>query len=152
MTLISIIVKLHRRQQEFIVNKNSLLCISLSAFSKCFHMPNMKYKRAVDNGPVSLRTNCFTNLAEISTDWHPRGVLPYINHISMYRPKGFLHRFGLETGIVFEGTTGRECMNIFIVSVPNEWERKRNMPFCWRSNLSNDDNFFEARSEYGYEK
>ena len=53
---------------------------------------------------------------------------------------------------VFEGTTGRECMNIFIVSVPNEWERKRNMPFCWRSNLSNDDNFFEARSEYGYEK
>ena len=152
MALISIIVKLHRRQQEFIANKNSLLCISLSAFSKCFHMPNMKYKRAVDNGPVSLCTNCFTNLAEISTDWHPRGVLPYINHISMYRPKGFLHRFGLETGILFEGTTGRECMNIFIVAVPNEWERKRNMPFCWRSNLSNDDNFFEARSEYGYEK
>ena len=53
---------------------------------------------------------------------------------------------------MFEGTTGRECMNIFIVAVPNEWERKRNMPFCWRSNLSNDDNFFEARSEYGYEK
>ena len=80
------------------------------------------------------------------------GGYSLISHISMYRPKGFLHRFGLETGIVFEGTTGRECMNVFIVSVPNEWERKRNMPFCWRSNLSNDDNFFEARSEYRYEK
>ena len=45
---------------------------------------------------------------------------------------GFLRRFGLKTGIhfahfdlesgwVFEGTTGsRECMNIFTVSIPNE--------------------------------
>ena len=42
---------------------------------------------------------------------------------------GFLSRFGLKTGIhfghfgpesgeVFEGTTG--CMNVFIVSIPNE--------------------------------
>ena len=42
---------------------------------------------------------------------------------------GFLRRFGLKTGIlfahfglesgmVFEGTT--ECMNVFIVSIPNE--------------------------------
>ena len=29
----------------------------------------------------------------------------------------FAH-FGLESGMVFEGTT--ECMNIFIVSIPNE--------------------------------
>ena len=36
----------------------------------------------------------------------------------------FAH-FGLESGIVFEGTT--ECMNVFIVSIPNEYERKRNM-------------------------
>ena len=48
-----------------------------------------------------------------------REVLPYINHIGMCRPKGsgFLHHFGLKTGIhfayfglesgmVFEGTTG----------------------------------------------
>ena len=47
------------------------------------------------------------------------GVLPYISHIGMYRPKGlgFLRRFGLKTGIdfahlglelgmVFEETTG----------------------------------------------
>ena len=46
-------------------------------------------------------------------------VLPYINHIGMCRPKGwgFLHHFGLKTGVhsvyfglesgmVFEGTTG----------------------------------------------
>ena len=48
----------------------------------------------------------------------PGGVLPYINHIGMCRPKrvGFLRRFGLKTGIdlghfgqesgmVYEGTT-----------------------------------------------
>ena len=29
----------------------------------------------------------------------------------------FVH-FGLESGMVFEGTT--ECMNVFIVSIPNE--------------------------------
>ena len=52
----------------------------------------------------------------------------------------FAH-FGLEWGVVFEGTT--ECMNVFIVSIPNERERKRNMRigngfeefFCLHSNL-----------------
>ena len=39
--------------------------------------------------------------------------------------KGFLRRFGLETGMVFEGT--KECVNVFIVSIPNELDRKRNM-------------------------
>ena len=46
--------------------------------------------------------------------------------------------------MVFEGIS--EYKNIFIVSIPNEWERKRNMRvqngfeefFCLRSNLSND--------------
>ena len=46
--------------------------------------------------------------------------------------------------MVFEGTTG--CMNVFIVSIPNQLERKRNMRiqngfeefFCLHSNLSND--------------
>ena len=55
-----------------------------------------------------------------------------------------LAHFGLESGMVFEGTT--ECMNVFIVSIPNEYERTRNMRiqdgfeefFCLRSNLSND--------------
>ena len=50
-------------------------------------------------------------------------------------------------------------MNVFIVSISNEEERKRNMRirngfeefFCLRSNLSNDDNFCQkARSENGY--
>ena len=36
----------------------------------------------------------------------------------------FAH-FGLESGMVFEGTT--ECINVFIISIPNEKERKRNM-------------------------
>ena len=59
------------------------------------------------------------------------GVLPYISYIGYVLPYqvGFLRRFGLkmgihfahfglELGMVFEGTT--ECMNIFIVSIPNE--------------------------------
>ena len=33
----------------------------------------------------------------------------------------FAH-FGLESGMVFERTT--ECMNVFIVSIPNKKERK----------------------------
>ena len=36
-----------------------------------------------------------------------------------------LAHFGLESGMVFEGT--KECVNVFIVSIPNELERKRNM-------------------------
>ena len=36
----------------------------------------------------------------------------------------FAH-FCLESGVVFEGTT--ECMIVFIVSIPNEYERKRNV-------------------------
>ena len=36
----------------------------------------------------------------------------------------FAH-FGLESGMVFEGTT--ECMIVFIVPIPNEYERKRNV-------------------------
>ena len=68
----------------------------------------------------------------------PRGVQPYISHIGMCRPHqvGFLGRFGfkkgihfpqfgLESGMVFVGTT--ECINVFIISIPKEKERKRNM-------------------------
>ena len=54
----------------------------------------------------------------------------------------FTH-FGLESGMVFEGTTG--VKNVFVVSIPNKKGRKRlicesEMAFkkslCWRSNLS----------------
>ena len=58
----------------------------------------------------------------------------------------FAH-FGLESGMVFEGTT--ECMNVFIVSILNDLstERKKNMRIrsgsdefvCLRSNLSNEN-------------
>ena len=50
-------------------------------------------------------------------------VPPYISHIGVPRRFGletgidFAH-FGLESGMVFEGTTER--MNVFIVPVPNE--------------------------------
>ena len=56
---------------------------------------------------------------------------------------GFLRRFGLESGMVFEGTDG----SILIVSVSNEQERKKNVRIrngfeefvCLRANLSNDN-------------
>ena len=71
----------------------------------------------------------FSNLegghSNIRSRWMPiqslggGGILPYISHIGMCRPtgEGFLRRFGLKTGIdfayfglesgmVFEGTTG----------------------------------------------
>ena len=67
------------------------------------------------------------------------GVLPYISHTGYVLPHrvGFLRRsglktgiqfahFGLESGIVFEGTKG-VYERTFTVSIPNESERKRNM-------------------------
>ena len=53
----------------------------------------------------------------------PVGVVPYISHIGMCRPKGYgfcavSAHFGLESGIVFEEL--QECMNVFIVLILNE--------------------------------
>ena len=73
---------------------------------------------------------------KIKVEARPGGVLPYICHIGKWvellrrfrlKIKTGIHfaHFGLESGIVFDGTT--ECMNVFIVSIPNEYERKRNM-------------------------
>ena len=62
-----------------------------------------------------------TTFSEICRIPPPRGggVIPYISHIRMYRPKGYgfwaffclktgihITHFGLESGMVFEGTTG----------------------------------------------
>ena len=86
------------------------------------------------------------------------GVLPYINYISMCRSIGW----GFWAVLVWKRVYTlpilvwnrvwflrglQECMDVFIVSIPNEWERKRNMRirngfeefFCLRSNLSNDN-------------
>ena len=67
-----------------------------------------------------------------------------------------MRRFGLKTGVhflpnlvsnrVWISTELRESMNVFIVSIPNEYERKSlyefemefNKSLCWSSNLSND--------------
>ena len=67
------------------------------------------------------------------------GILLYKKHVDRYVPPqrvwfwrffglktviNFAH-FGLESGMVFEGTTG--VMNVFVVSVTNKyWERKTN--------------------------
>ena len=63
-----------------------------------------------------------TPMQRIVKAWmNPRwggGLLPYISHIGMCWRVGFLRRFRLELGIVLEGTT--ECMNIFIVSIPDD--------------------------------
>ena len=63
----------------------------------------------------------------------------------MKMDKDFAH-FGLESGMVFEDLW--TCENLFIVSIPNEEERKRDMLntkcilrnlYCRCSSLSNDD-------------
>ena len=43
-----------------------------------------------------------------------------VGFLSRFGLKTSIHfaHFGLESGMVFEGTT--ECMNVFIVSIPNE--------------------------------
>ena len=79
--------------------------------------------------------------------------LSYISHLGMC----ILRLFSLKTGIwtlpilvwkrVWFSRELRECMNVFIVSIPNEEERNGNMRirnafeeiFCLRSNLSNHD-------------
>ena len=59
------------------------------------------------------------------------GVFPYIGHIGMCCPYriGFLHRFDLKRAYtwpilvwnwVWFSRELRECMNVFIVSIPNE--------------------------------
>ena len=45
--------------------------------------------------------------------------------ITFFKQLGHFAHFGLQSGMVFEGTT--ECMNVFIVSIPDEQARKRNM-------------------------
>ena len=45
-------------------------------------------------------------------------VRKYIGYAGMCRRVGFLRRFGLKTGIVFEGTTG--VYERIIVSISNE--------------------------------
>ena len=41
----------------------------------------------------------------------------FLRRLGLKTGTHFAH-FGLESGMVFEGTT--ECMNVFIVSIPNE--------------------------------
>ena len=86
------------------------------------------------------------------------GVLPYISHIRMYRPKGygfcqeprllFLRRFGLKTGIdcahfglesgmVFEGIKGVYqriyCFNFKCVRKKEKYANLRNLFSCCQS-------------------
>ena len=46
----------------------------------------------------------------------------------------FAH-FGLESGMVFKGTM--ECINVFIISIPNEKKRKRNNICEFEMDLNN---------------
>ena len=43
---------------------------------------------------------------------HTRGVLPYINYISMCRPKGY--------GFCPVSVWLQKCMDLFVISIPNE--------------------------------
>ena len=65
----------------------------------------------------------------------PTGGYSLISQIGMCRPKRFLRRFGLKTGIDFAilvwnwvcfSRKLQECMNVFVVSIANASERKSN--------------------------
>ena len=53
-----------------------------------------------------------------SCQGHVLGIRSDFSSLPLAQRVGFLHRFGLEMGMVLEETTG--CMNVFIVSTPNE--------------------------------
>ena len=53
-----------------------------------------------------------------SCQGHVLGIRSDFGSLSLSQRVGFLRCFGLETGMVLEETTG--CMNVFIVSTPNE--------------------------------
>ena len=66
------------------------------------------------------------------------GVLPYISHIGTFYPKGVFGLFWSENGLkvilpilvwnqVWFLRKLQECMNVFIISIPNEILKKRNM-------------------------
>ena len=70
-----------------------------------------------------------------------RGVLPYTSHIGMSTPKGRVFaplwsENGYRLSSIWSGIKNRvwfsrelrECTKVFIVSIPNEQQRKRNMP------------------------
>ena len=63
----------------------------------------------------------------------PKELLPHVTHMGICHPKGYafvpfgpkmgidLAHFGLES--VWFSREVRQCMNIFIISIPSEWER-----------------------------
>ena len=92
----------------------------------------------------------YTGWTEV--DLKPGGT-PYMSHIGICPPPqrvGFLRRFGLKTvinfahfglesGMVFEGTTGWVYKRIYHFN--SKWVRKKwilRNHFCWCSNLNND--------------
>ena len=80
----------------------------------------------------STLTHSRSNVVNVPIEIKPGGGGTPLHKLYRYVPPhrvGFLRGFGLKTGIhfahfglesgmVFEGTT--ECMNVFIVSIPNE--------------------------------
>ena len=87
------------------------------------------------------------------------GVLTHISHISMCRSKGYGFCAVSVWNRVWFSKEPRECINVFVLSIPNESERKNNMrfrngfqkSFCWRSYLNDDEVISTyARSENGY--
>ena len=56
---------------------------------------------------------------EMEAQFHGLLLCKYVTPLRV----GFLARFGLKTGMVFGGTTGR-CINVFIVSIPKVVRKK----------------------------
>ena len=93
---------------DFVPSENTILELFTLPFSRIFVFKNKrKIGTRLPGGGTSL-------------------YKPY-RYVPPHRV-GFLRRFGLKTGVVFEGTTG---INVFIVSIPNEYQsiNQFNRPF-----------------------
>ena len=123
---------------NFKISQTSTHVDFLNVAEKAFSLLFTLFKAVRDFHCVTVPKRSIILIIKYLTSIHRKESLLSRGGTSLYKPYrhvpphrvGFLRRFGLKTGIhfthfclelgmVFEGTV-RECMNVFIVSIPNE--------------------------------
>ena len=146
-TLFSTFIMVHQ-----IHSQRKHTCVRYTSQMKRYH--DLTQRLALCRKPLSTAHDIFIDQVHRSClrgrRWNPGGggtpLYKLYRHVPPHRV-GFLRRFGVKTGIHF-GHFGLESGMLFEgVSIPNEYERKKNMRirngfeefFRLRSNLSNDN-------------
>ena len=123
---------------NFKISQTSTHVDFLNVAEKAFSLLFTLFKAVRDFHCVTVPKRSIILIIKYLTSIHRKESLLSREGTPLYKPYrhvpphrvGFLRRFGLKTGIhfthfclelgmVFEGTV-RECMNVFIVSIPNE--------------------------------